>query len=212
MTMKISYAITVCNEHKEIEKLLTFLFEHKRNQDQVVVQMDADNATEEVWNVCEKFENRQHHHYRLIQASLDKNFAAYKNNLNKNCAGNWIFQIDADEIPNEYLIEALPFILEANADTEAFWVPRVNTVAGITEAHIQKWGWKLNEDGWVNFPDWQMRIYQNKEEIYWIKPVHEQLKGYTKFANLPAEEKYALYHPKDIGRQEKQNAFYNTIN
>ena len=53
--------------------------------------------------------------------------------------------------------------------------------------------------------------YQNKEEIYWIKPVHEQLKGYTKFANLPAEERFALYHPKDIGRQERQNAFYETI-
>ena len=77
-------------------------------------------------------------------------------------------------------------------------MPRVNTVAGITDEHIQKWGWKLNEDGWVNFPDWQMRIYRNKEEIYWIKPVHEQLKGYTKFANLPAEEKFALYHPKNI--------------
>ena len=38
--MKISYAITVCNEHKEIEKLLTFLFEYKRQEDQVVVQMD----------------------------------------------------------------------------------------------------------------------------------------------------------------------------
>ena len=109
------------------------------------------------------------------------------------------------------MIEALPFILEANEDTEAFWVPRVNTVAGITEAHIQKWGWKLNEDGWVNFPDWQMRIYKNKEEIYWIKPVHEQLKGYTKFSNLPAIGRFALKHPKDIGRQEKQNAFYDTI-
>ena len=39
--MKISYAITVCNEHKEIKKLLTFLFEHKRKEDQVVVQMDT---------------------------------------------------------------------------------------------------------------------------------------------------------------------------
>ena len=131
--------------------------------------------------------------------------------MNKNCDGDWIFQIDADEVPNEYLMEALPFILEANDDTEAFWVPRVNTVAGITDEHIAKWGWKLNEDGWVNFPDWQMRIYRNKEEIYWMKPVHEQLKGYTKFANLPAEEKFALYHPKNIGRQEAQNAFYDTI-
>ena len=209
--MKISYAVTVCNEHKEIEKLLAFLFENKRTQDQVVVQMDYDNSTSEVVKACERWESKQSVEYKLIQCSLNKNFAEYKNNLNKNCDGNWIFAIDADEIPNEYLIEALPFILEANEDTEAFWVPRVNTVAGITDEHIAKWGWKLNEDKWVNFPDWQMRIYQNKEEIYWVKPVHEQLKGYTKFANLPAEEKFSLYHPKDIGRQEKQNAFYDTI-
>jgi glycosyltransferase involved in cell wall biosynthesis len=208
--MKISYAITVCNEHKEIEKLLTFLFEHKRKEDQVVVQMDA-NATEEVWRLCERFEGKPSHEYKLISHELNKNFAAHKNNLNKNCDGNWIFQIDADEVPNEYLIEALPFILESNSDVEAYWVPRVNTVAGITDEHITKWGWRVSEDGWVNFPDWQMRIYKNSENIYWMKPVHEQLKGYTKFANLPAEEKFCLYHPKDIGRQEKQNAFYETI-
>ena len=159
--MKISYAITVCNEHKELDKLLSFLFEHKRKEDEVIVQRDNGNATEEVWDVCERFESKR--------------------------------------------------ILEANPDTEAYWVPRVNTVAGITESHIQKWGWRVDENQWVNFPDWQMRIYKNTENIYWVKPVHEQLKGYTKFANLPAEEKFALYHPKDIGRQERQNAFYDTI-
>ena len=31
--MKISYAITACNEHKELDKLLSFLFEHKRKED-----------------------------------------------------------------------------------------------------------------------------------------------------------------------------------
>ena len=209
--MKISYAITVCNEHKEIEKLLTFLFEHKRKIDEVVVQMDKDNVTDKVYDICERFEARPASEYKLTQNSLNKNFAAYKNNLNKNCSGEWIFQIDADEIPNNYLMEALPFILETNPDVEAYWVPRVNTVAGITDDHIAKWGWRVDRNGWVNFPDWQMRIYQNNENIYWIKPVHEQLKGYTKFANLPAEEKFALYHPKNIGRQEQQNAFYDTI-
>ena len=209
--MRISYAITVCNEHKEIDKLLGFLFEHKRPEDEVIVQMDNGNATEEVWDVVERYETHQASEYSNHSFALDKNFAQYKNKLNSHCKGDWIFQIDADEIPNEYLIKALPYILEANDGIEAYWVPRVNTVAGITEGHIQKWGWRVNEDGWVNFPDWQMRLYQNKEEIYWIKPVHEQLKGYTKFANLPAEEKFCLYHPKDIGRQEKQNAFYETI-
>jgi len=209
--MKISYAITVCNEHKELDKLLKFLFEHKRKEDEVVVQRDNGNATEEVWDVCERFESKPASEYKHCSHALDKNFAQYKNNLNKQCDGDWIFQIDADEIPHEYLIQSLPYILEANPDTEAYWVPRVNTVAGITDEHVQKWGWRVDENQWVNFPDWQMRIYQNTENIYWIKPVHEQLKGYTKFANLPAEEKFALYHPKNIGRQEKQNAFYDTI-
>ena len=209
--MKISYAITVCNEHKELDKLLTFLFEHKRPEDQVVVQRDKDNCTEEVWDVCEKFECKQAIEYKHVSYALDKNFAAYKNNLNKECDGDWIFQIDADEIPNEYLLEALPFILEANDGVEAFWLPRVNTVAGITDEHITKWGWRVDDQGWVNFPDWQMRVYRNDNTIFWVKPVHEQLKGYTKFANLPPEEKFALYHPKNIGRQEKQNKFYETI-
>mgnify|MGYP003675271731 CR=1 FL=1 len=208
--MKISYAITVCNENKEIDKLLTFLFKHKRKEDQVVVQMDT-SATKEVWAVCESFEGKPFEEYRLIENKLNKNFAAHKNNLNKNCDGDWMFAIDADEIPDEYLMEALPFILDVNSEVEAYWVPRVNTVAGITDQHIAKWGWRVDDQGWVNFPDWQMRIYRNTENIYWIKPVHEQLKGYTKFANLPAEEKFALHHPKNIGRQEKQNAFYDTI-
>ena len=209
--MKISYAITVCNEHKELDKLLSFLFEHKRKEDEVVVQKDKDNTTEEVWDVCERYESKPATEYKHTCKPLNKNFAQYKNELNKSCLGEWIFQIDADEIPNKYLIQALPFILEANPDTEAYWIPRVNTVAGITEDHITKWGWRVSEDGWVNFPDWQMRLYKNTENIFWIKPVHEQLKGYTKFANLPAEEKFALYHPKDIGRQEKQNKFYDTL-
>jgi len=208
--MKISYAITACNEHKEIDKLLTFLFEHKRKEDEVVVQKDT-TATEEVWDVCERFESKQAVEYKHGSHALDKNFAAYKNYLNKQCSGDWIFQIDADEIPHPYLIQALPYILETNDGIEAYWVPRINTVAGITDDHIAKWGWRVDEQGWVNFPDWQMRIYQNKETIYWIKPVHEQLKGYTKFANLPAEEKFCLYHPKNIGRQEEQNNFYDTL-
>ena len=165
--MKISYAIPVCNEHVELEKLLDFLEYHIEAEDQVVVQMDS-NATDEVINVCEKFENRPMSEYSLNQFSLNKNFAEFKNNLNKLCSGDWIFQIDADEVPNEYLIKALPYILEANQGIEAYWVPRVNTVAGITDEHIAKWGWRVDDMGWVNFPDWQMRIYKNDENIYWI--------------------------------------------
>ena len=210
--MKISYAITAWNEHKELDQLLSLLIWKKRAEDEIIVQTDNGKTTPEVYDVLERFEGKtQHKDYHHHSFPLNKNFAQYKNNLNSNCSGDWIFQIDADELPNQYLIQALPFILEANPDTEAYWIPRVNTVAGITESHIQKWGWRVDENGWVNFPDWQMRLYKNSEHIYWIKPVHEQLKGFTKFANLPAEEKFALYHGKAIGRQEQQNKFYETI-
>ena len=211
--MKISYAIPVCNEYIELEKLLSFLIKHIDENDEIIVQCDEGNTTPEVYKVLNSFKAPVglKDSLNVIEFPLKGHFSNFKNNLKEHCTGDWIFQIDADEIPNEYLIEALPFILEANEDTEAFWVPRVNTVAGITDEHIAKWGWRVDDQGWVNFPDWQMRIYQTKEEIYWIKPVHEQLKGYTKFANLPAEEKFALYHPKNIGRQEQQNAFYDTI-
>ena len=209
--MKISYAITVCNEHKEIQKLLTFLFEHKRKEDQVVVQMDFDNATTEVVQACERWESKPSEEYKLIQHKLDKNFAQYKNNLNKNCDGDWIFQIDADEIPNQYLIEALPFILEANADTEAYWLPRVNTVAGITDEHIAKWGWRVDDQGWVNFPDFQWRIYKNNNTIKWANRVHEILQGYQTMAYLPTQEEWCLRHDKTINRQEQQNKLYEGL-
>ena len=207
--MKITYAVTVCNEFIEIQRLVHHLLKNKRVHDDVVILYDSKNGNPDI----ETFLRSHSVNGEFIwhKSEFEGHFANWKNKLNSYCTGDYIFQIDADEIPNEYLIQALPFILEANPDTEAYWIPRVNTVAGITENHIAKWGWRVSEDGWVNFPDWQMRLYKNTENIYWIKPVHEQLKGYTKFANLPAEEKFALYHPKDIGRQEKQNEFYNTI-
>ena len=90
-------------------------------------------------------------------------------------------------------------------------VPRVNTVDGLTDEHIQKWGWNVNENGWVNWPDMQYRIYKNSDNIKWVNKVHEVLEGFQTLSHLPMAEELALYHPKDIGRQEKQNAYYDTL-
>ena len=128
------------------------------------------------------------------------------------CTGDWIFLIDADEYPDEYLCTALPAVIESNPEVEAYWVSRINTVTGLTTEHINRWGWVVDSKGRVNFPDRQLRIYKNEpDRIKWTKPVHEQLVGFSKYASLPDNEEYCLHHPKDIQRQEKQNAFYNTI-
>ena len=46
--MKISYAITVCNEFVEIQRLVNFLRENPRHNDEIVVLFDQKNGTEEI--------------------------------------------------------------------------------------------------------------------------------------------------------------------
>ena len=142
---------------------------------------------------------------------FDGHFANWKNKLTKYCTGDYIFQIDADEYPHKSLLTALPVILEANPDNEVYLVPRVNTVEGLTEEHRVKWNWRVDEKGWVNYPDYQWRLWKNKPEIKWVNKVHEVLHGYKTYAPLPPKEELSLYHPKEIQRQEKQNAYYDTL-
>ena len=195
--MKISYAITVCNELEELTSLLNFLQLNIHTEDEVVIQYDSDGVTDEVkeyLNIMEKM-----HQYTVVGFPLNKDFASFKNNLSKHCKGDYIFQIDADEKPHEYLVDVLHQVLESNP-IDLMLVPRINTVEGLTDGHIKKWGWKVNENGWVNFPDFQARIYKNSKDISWRNKVHETLVGFKDFSNFPLEEQWCLYHPKEIDR------------
>jgi hypothetical protein len=205
----ISYAITACNEHVELERLLDQLHEHIRPEDEIVVQLDI-TATDEVKAVAEKYNVVNKHQYHRIIFGLNGDFASFKNNLKKHCSCDYIFQIDADEFLSETLLEYLTAILEDNTHIEMLSIPRINTVEGLTQEHIQRWGWNISEDGWVNYPDYQNRIFKNKPEIYWVNKVHEKIIGAMTTAEMPYG--LDLIHPKTIERQEKQNNFYNTLN
>lgn len=205
--MKISYAITVCNELEEIKRLLDFLIQYKREEDEIVVLFDDSNSTKEMENLLHLYHNNKH--IILHIDYFEGHFANWKNKLTTLCSGDYIFQIDADEIPNDNLIENLPAILENNVDV--ILVPRVNTVQGITPQHIQAWGWKQNDKGWIQWPDHQWRIYKNTPDIKWKNKLHEVLDGYKTYSGLPEMEEYALYHPKTIEKQERQNYYYNTL-
>lgn len=206
--MKISYAITVHNELEELTKLLDFLNNKIREEDEIVIQYDEGSVTDEVLEFLKI--KKEIHGYTVVGFPLNKDFASYKNNLKANCKGDYIFQIDADEIPHEVMVAYLPEVLETNP-VDIIFVPRVNTVNGLTQKHISKWKWNVNEKGWVNWPDYQTRIYRNTEDVTWMNKVHEKITGYDTFSNFPAEEHWALYHPKQIKRQEQQNEFYETI-
>lgn len=207
--MKISYAVTVCNEFLEIQRLLQSLLTLKKPQDEIVVLWDSKNGDPMVETYLRKM-NVEKSLFLWYPYEFDGHFADLKNELTKHCSGDYIFQIDADEYPHETLMDNIHAILEAN-DVDVILVPRVNTVDGLTQDHIQKWRWNVNEKGWVNFPDPQWRIYKNSESIRWENKVHEKLVGYDTISNLPWMEELSLYHPKDIERQEKQNEYYDTL-
>tara|TARA_R110000744_G_scaffold251499_1_gene367429 strand:+ start:401 stop:1057 length:657 start_codon:yes stop_codon:yes gene_type:complete len=202
--MRISYAIPVCNELEEIKTLVSFLLEHKREEDEIVVLFDETNGTPEV----EQYLDSTLSYYKK---PFNGDFSEHKNYLKSLCTGEWIFQIDADELPTYYLIQNLPGVLQENPTTDLFLVPRINTVKGLTQEHITKWGWRVDEKGWVNFPDYQTRILQNNPKINWGSKVHEVILGHDTYAPLPAEEEWCILHNKQIDRQISQNEFYESL-
>jgi hypothetical protein len=209
--INITYAITVCNELEEITKLVDFLKDRIKKDDEILIQYDEISVTDPIKSYLTILSQLHTNTIKVIGYPLNNDFAAFKNNIKNNASGIFIFQIDADEIPSEYLVENLSEFIEFNKDVDLFFVPRVNTVEGLTKAHIKKWKWTVNDKGWVNFPDYQTRIYRRTSEIEWVGKVHERIIGYNTLSVLPQEEQYCLYHHKKIDRQEKQNAYYDTI-
>ena len=206
--MKISYAITVCNEFVEIQQLINHLLTNKRHRDEIIILFDSNNGSPKVEEFLRaKSVNGE---FNWFPYPFNGHFAEMKNFLTSMCKGDYVFQIDADEIPNPILIKNLPEILEGN-EVDIVLTPRINTVKGITQKHINKWGWRVNENNWINFPDYQWRVYKNNSKIKWINKVHEKLIGYKTISHLPQSQEWCLIHDKTIEKQEKQNNFYDTL-
>ncbi len=207
--MKISYSILTHNETKSLLKLIDFLVGHKDEEDEIVILDDySDNEeTKKIFDVTVPV-----YDIKFEQRHLLKNFAGQKNYLRRMCGGDYIFNLDADELPKLHLIRNIKSIIEMNSTIDLFWIPRINTVDGLTQEHINKWGWDVNESGWVNFPDFQGRIHRNRPNIRWKNPVHEVMEGYNEYSFLPAEKEYCIVHHKLIEKQETQNKFYQGIN
>jgi glycosyltransferase involved in cell wall biosynthesis len=203
--MKISYSILTHNETTTLEKLLKFLVKYKQPQDEIVILDDySDNEkTKAILDFYVSTEN-----IVFEQRNLLEDFASQKNYLKNMCSGDYSFNLDADEMISHWFMADIHELLEANK-VDLVFLPRVNTVKGITDEHCRMYGYKINERGWINYPDWQGRIFRNRPNIRWEKPVHEQLVGFQTYAHLPTEHKYSITHPKTIERQVEQNKFYN---
>ena len=205
--MIISYSILTHNETESLEKLLQSLITYKQPQDEIVVLDDySDDAkTEAILDYYSSAEG-----VIFEQRNLVGDYGTQKNYLKSMCSGDYSFNLDADEMVSHWFMKDIHDILEGN-EVDLIYVPRINTVEGITEQHIRHWRWQVNEKGWINYPDWQGRIFRNRPNIRWEKPVHEMITGFQTYAHLPMEQKYSIIHPKTIEKQEQQNQKYAGI-
>lgn len=204
----ISYGITVCNEAKELDSLLTFLFQFVDDEDEVIVLQDITSRNTDVDSVLEKYKVKVLHKETFLKGD----FASFKNELIKSATKDYLFQIDADEVPQESLMKSIKNVLKKKSGFDMFFIPRINTVKGITEDHITKWKWAVNDKNYINYPDYQMRLFKLNKNIHWVNKVHEKLIGFEKAFYFPTENfDHCILHHKDIDRQITQNVFYDTL-
>jgi glycosyltransferase involved in cell wall biosynthesis len=205
--MKISYSILTHNETDSLEKLLRFLVKWKQEEDEIVILDDfSDNQkTKELLDFYVSA-----HDIVFEQRNLLGDYGGQKNHLKSMCSGDYSFNLDADEMISRWFIKNVHDILEENP-IDLIFLPRINVVEGLTQEHVRYWGWNVNEEGWVNFPDWQGRLFKNRPNIKWEKPVHEMIAGFQTYAHLPTEKPFCIRHNKTIDKQEQQNQKYAGI-
>jgi len=203
--MKLVYGITVSTEEKEVLRLIKYLKDNTKND--IVVQYDESKDNSDLIDKIKKFD------VTLTSYVFDGDFSNFKNNLNltceEKCKADYIFQLDADEMISDYLVNNIDSIIEENPQVELFYLPRINTVEGITMEHINKWKWNLDKQGRINFPDYQGRIY--KSNLQWSGNVHERIVGVKNYSLFPLEEEFCIIHNKTIKKQEEQNELYSSL-
>ena len=189
--------------------------------DEIVILHDSAGFSDcsmifwlEKYRQLEKYQQSHDVPVRVIDRNFDKDFGEHKTFGSRQCKGDFICQIDADEYLADGLMENIHDLIELNPEVDLFRIPRINTVRGLTEADIKKWGWHISTVAGlqvVNFPDYQGRLYRNDPCIFWKNKVHESITGAKVVTDLPAEPEWSLIHPKNIDRQREQNALYDKI-
>jgi len=114
--MKVSYGITVHNEQEELERLLSKLLVSIDEEDEVVICVDGNH--EGVKDVIKLYsiDSRVIHYNR----KLDGNFSDHKNSVIERASGDYIFHIDADEYPNEILLQQLKQIFGLDTKSQHY--------------------------------------------------------------------------------------------
>lgn len=203
MPSSITFAICVCDEHRELNDLLSFLVVTKRPEDDINILVDKEKCTDAVRQVLKRFEKV----VTVNERVFDGNFAEHRNHHAALCTGEYIFVLDADEIPQEALMEQV-----RHFRGDILYVPRINICPGYTKRFLEKHNFRVTNTGFINWPDYQGRFYRNHTGIRWTGGLHEKLTGgATPPQLLGADPDVALWHVKSVARQNGQKDFYDEL-
>jgi len=197
--MKLSYAITVCNESRDLFSLVSFLLKVKDEEDEINILLDTLHASKAVRDVLTHFSKD----IVLNEREFNGNFAEHRNFHLSKCNGDYIFIIDPDEMPKENLIINLKKMIN-DSDAELIMVPRINIHPGYTEEWLKNYKFSINEVGWINWPDYISRVFKNTPEIKYGNELHEVIVGADKKVILKADPNIAVWHIKSIEKQDNR--------
>jgi glycosyltransferase involved in cell wall biosynthesis len=139
---KISYLITCSNEIYSLKNLLHRIRFLKEDVDEVVLLLDSDCKDNP--KTVDLFSSFSCSNVKKVLHSLNNNYSEHKNFGMTKCSGDYIMQIDADELPTETLLINIKDIIEVNSGIELFFISRINDFIGVTSEHARQWGWRLS--------------------------------------------------------------------
>lgn len=209
--MTISFTITVYNELFEFDRLVSLIKEVKTETDEIIILHTYKDILEQDGEIFQEIK-------KISTAITDKyenyyfqnSFSDLKNYLINLATKEYIFNFDADEYFTIETFNSWKKIIDKN-NYDVYYIPRINTVDGYTLIDIKNYGWIINDNGWINWPDYQPRIFKNIPNIQWSGNVHETITGSQNLSALPADPRLAIIHHKTIDKQRTQNNFYNTL-
>lgn len=200
IVMKFTYAVTVCNESKELYSLLAFLKKVKDPEDDINVLLDTAHCTPNVLRVLDFYKDD----IVLNERDFDGDFSAHRNYHLSTCSGDFIFLVDADEMPQEDLLKSAKKVV-SDTGGDAFMVPRINIHPGYTKEWLDARSFNVNEFGWVNWPDYNCRLIKNEpDRIKFAKYLHESITGQEKIIAFRTTPDMAVWHVKSVEKQDNR--------
>ena len=167
---KISVVLAVFNEEKNLKNCL----ESVSDLAWEIVVVDG-GSTDKTLDIAEEF------NAKIIRTNNTPNFHINKNKAIDAATGDWILQLDADEVVSSQLAEEIKRVISLKSEINGYWIPRRNFFLG---KFLAKGG---------QYPDYTLRLYRRGKGRLPAKDVHEQ-------ANVEGQVRYLnndLLHLKD---------------